>query len=103
MGTLKTRESVHMLTNKVSPKVKVQSDNLPYDLPEDFPPDDLPTYEMAIRMPADYIKTRCDDNFILQTTSSWGNARSANDFYNDDSSSKNNSWQKCVITLIILS
>ena len=100
----KTREIVHMLTNKVSPEVEtqVQSDNLPHDLPEDFPSDDLPTYQVAIQMPADYIKTPYDDNFIVQTTSSWGNVRSANDFYNDDSSSKNNSWQKCVITLIIL-
>ena len=101
----KTRERVHMLTNKVSPEAetKVQLDNLPHDLPEDFPSDDnLPTYEVAIQMSADYIKTPCDDNYIVQTTSSWGNVRSANDFYNDDSSSKNNSWQKCVITLIIL-
>ena len=87
-----------MVTSKVSPEVEKQ---LPSDDPPDIEPsDDLPTYEVAIKMPADYIKSPRDDDFVMETTR--GDLHIANDFFTEDISSKNNCRQKFFITIIIL-
>ena len=96
----KTRESVHMVTSKVGPEIETELPS--HILPEYEPSDDLPTYENAIKMPTDYIKSPCDEDFIVATTSTWGNVRSANDFFTEVSISKPNYWQKFLITIIIL-
>ena len=89
-----------MVTSKVSPEIETEVPS--HILPEYEPSDDLPTYENAIKMPTDYIKSPCDEDFIVETTSSWGNVRSANDFFTEDAISKPNYWQKFAITIIIL-
>ena len=86
--------------SKVSPEIETEVPS--HILPEYEPSDDLPTYENAIKMPTDYIKSPCDVDFIVETTSTRGNVRSANDFFTEDSISKPNYWQKFFITIIIV-
>ena len=87
------------MTNKVTPEIQTDSDSLSR---ETLSPDELPSYEDAIQMPADYIKSPSDENIVIETTGSSRNCEVENGFFAENRISKSNIRHKLLITFIIL-